>query len=68
MILRKDEISALVTGVDEIRIIENLDGIFDVTRQVMLILRNKEFLSCNRSCNGKDINITYSECVCLFVT
>jgi len=44
MILRKDEIIAFVTGVDEIRIIENLDGIFDITRRAMFVLRNKEFL------------------------
>jgi len=33
MDFRKDDIIALVTGIDDIRIIENLHGIFYVTRQ-----------------------------------
>ena len=30
MDLRKDEISALVTGIDDIRIVDCLEGLFDV--------------------------------------
>ena len=30
----------------------------------MYVLRNIEALSCNHGCGGKEISITYSECVC----
>jgi hypothetical protein len=34
-----------------------------VTRQVKNVLRNTELRSCNICCSGKNMSITYCECV-----
>jgi len=33
------------------------------TRQALYVLRNSDARSCNHCCIGKEISITYSECV-----
>jgi hypothetical protein len=37
--------------------------IFNCTRPAIYVQRNKGALSCNYCCSGKELSITYSECV-----
>jgi hypothetical protein len=36
-----------------------------ITRQAVCVLRNIDARSCNHCCSGKEVRITYSECVCV---